>query len=86
MIFITFVAWLPMPCHRSANQHDVRRVLPAELENTVKPIFSQQTGGEDLAVDDRDAEAVAGGEEEREKPFLIDYSEPTPPLVHSSAR
>ena len=57
----------------------------AELENTVKPIFFTAAGCEDLACDDRDGGGGGGRRGRRcaTKPFLINYSEPTPPLVHS---
>jgi trimethylamine--corrinoid protein Co-methyltransferase len=56
----------------------------AMVENSTKPIFFTAAGHEDLAVILEMAAAVAGHEEHlREKPFLIQYSEPTPPLTHS---
>jgi trimethylamine--corrinoid protein Co-methyltransferase len=54
----------------------------AELENSTKPIFFTAAGKEDLAYMIEMVAAVAGGEAAlREKPFLIHYSEPTPPLT-----
>jgi trimethylamine--corrinoid protein Co-methyltransferase len=54
------------------------------LENSAKPMFFTAAGREDLAAIYEMAEAVAGGEAAlNEKPFLIHYSEPTPPLTHS---
>jgi trimethylamine--corrinoid protein Co-methyltransferase len=56
----------------------------AQVENSTKPIFFTAAGQEDLAIILEMAGAVAGGAERlREKPFLIQYSEPTPPLTHS---
>ena len=80
---IDFVASYALPMEAQTNMMYVE-CFRAELENTVKPIFFTAAGGEDLAAMIEIAEAVAGGEAElREKPFLINYSEPTPPLVHS---
>lgn len=57
----------------------------AELENSVKPIFFTAAGAQDLAFIIRLAETVIGGEEAlRQKPMLINYSEPTSPLTHSA--
>ncbi|MCP4515026.1 MAG: trimethylamine methyltransferase, partial [Delftia sp.] len=53
-------------------------------ENSTKPIFFTAAGQADLAYVIEMAAAVAGGEQAlRQKPFLIHYSEPTPPLTHS---
>jgi trimethylamine--corrinoid protein Co-methyltransferase len=80
---IDFVASFALPNEAKINTMYIE-CFRAELENTVKPIFFTAAGSEDLAVMIEIAEAVAGGEEAlREKPFLINYSEPTPPLVHS---
>src|SRR5512136_125921 len=80
---IDFVASYALPMEAQTNMMYVE-CFRAELENTVKPIFFTAAGGDDLAAMIEIAEAVAGGEAElREKPFLINYSEPTPPLVHS---
>ena len=58
--------------------------VKAQMENSVKPIFFTAAGREDIAFIHEMAAAVAGGEEEfRARPFLINYSEPTPPLTHS---
>lgn len=80
---IDFVASFALPNEAKTNMMYIE-CFRAELENTVKPIFFTAAGCEDLAVMIEIAEAVAGGEAAlREKPFLINYSEPTPPLVHS---
>jgi trimethylamine--corrinoid protein Co-methyltransferase len=56
----------------------------AMMLNSTKPIFATAAGAEDLVYIIEMAEAVAGSATElQEKPFLIHYSEPTPPLVHS---
>jgi trimethylamine--corrinoid protein Co-methyltransferase len=56
----------------------------AQIENTLKPIFFTAAGPEDLAVIIDMAAAVAGNLDNlAEKPFLIHYSEPTSPLIHS---
>ena len=58
--------------------------VKTQLENTAKPIFFTAAGREDICFIHEMAAAVAGGEEAfRAKPFLINYSEPTPPLTHS---
>ncbi|HEX9118237.1 MAG TPA: trimethylamine methyltransferase family protein [Anaerolineae bacterium] len=80
---IDFVASYALPNEAQTNMMYIE-CFRAELENTVKPIFFTAAGGEDLAAMIEIAEAVAGGEEAlAEKPFLINYSEPTPPLTHS---
>jgi len=56
----------------------------AQVENSPKPIFFTAAGAEDLAVIVEMAEVVSGGPAMlREKPFIIHYSEPLSPLVHS---
>jgi trimethylamine--corrinoid protein Co-methyltransferase len=56
----------------------------AMVETSTKPLFFTAAGYDDLAVIIEMAAAVAGGDERlRERPFLIQYSEPTPPLTHS---
>ena len=58
--------------------------VKAQIENSAKPIFFTAAGREDISFIHEMAAAVAGGEEAfRAKPFLINYSEPTPPLTHS---
>jgi trimethylamine--corrinoid protein Co-methyltransferase len=58
--------------------------VKAQIENSTKPIFFTAAGREDICFIHEMAAAVAGGEEAfRAKPFLINYSEPTPPLTHS---
>ncbi len=57
----------------------------ALMENSIKPIYFTAGGAEDLAVILEMAGDVLGGEEQlRERPFIIHYSEPISPLVHSS--
>ncbi len=80
---IDFVASFALPNEAKINMMYIE-CFRAELENTVKPIFFTAAGREDLSAMIEIAAAVAGGEEAlREKPFIINYSEPTPPLVHS---
>ena len=58
--------------------------VKAQIENSTKPIFFTAAGREDICFIHEMAAAVTGGEEAfRAKPFLINYSEPTPPLTHS---
>jgi trimethylamine---corrinoid protein Co-methyltransferase len=80
---IDFVASFALPADVPTNVMYIACVK-AQLENCVKPIFFTAAGREDIAVIHEMACAVAGGEEAfRAKPFLINYSEPTPPLTHS---
>ena len=80
---IDFVSSLGLPHDVPTNAMYVESVK-AELENTVKPPFFTAAGAEDLTFVLKMAAAIAGGEDRlREKPFLIHYSEPTPPLTHS---
>jgi trimethylamine---corrinoid protein Co-methyltransferase len=56
----------------------------AQLENSIKPIFFTAGEAKDLAYILQIAAVVAGGPAElRQKPFLVHYAEPTPPLTHS---
>ena len=49
-----------------------------------QPIFFTAAGREDVEFIVEMAAVVAGGEDVlQEKPLLIHYSEPTPPLTHS---
>ncbi len=80
---IDFIASFALP-------HDVPTNLMyiecarTQMENSTKPIFFTAAGKEDLAVIIQMAEIVAGGPQKlREYPFLIHYSEPTAPLIHS---
>lgn len=80
---IDFIASMALPQDVPTNSMYVQ-CFKAMLENSTKPIFFTAAGQEDLAFIARMAEAVAGGEDQlRERPFLIHYSEPTPPLTHS---
>jgi trimethylamine---corrinoid protein Co-methyltransferase len=80
---IDFIASFALPSDAPTNLMYVACVK-AELENSVKPIFFTAAGREDIAMIHEMACAVAGGEEAfRARPFLINYSEPTPPLTHS---
>jgi trimethylamine--corrinoid protein Co-methyltransferase len=80
---IDFIASLGLAHDVPINAMYVESVK-ADIENTTKPIFFTAGGSEDLAFIIEMAAAVAGGEAAlRQKPFLINYSEPTPPLTHS---
>jgi trimethylamine--corrinoid protein Co-methyltransferase len=57
----------------------------AQLELSTKPIFFSAGGLEDIRLIQEMAIAVAGGRDNlRRKPFLIHYSEPLSPLMHSA--
>lgn len=82
---IDFIASYALPHDVPTNTMYVE-CFKAQVENSLKPIFFTAAGLEDLNVMFEMAEAVAGGQEAlRRKPFLIHYSEPTPPLVHSNS-
>ena len=56
----------------------------SQLEYSTKPIFFTAAGLEDIRLIREMAAVVAGGRDNlRRKPFLIHYSEPISPLVHS---
>lgn len=80
---IDFIASFALPYDVPTNTMYVRCVK-GMLEHSVKPVFFTAAGREDLELILEMAAAVAGGEDAlRNKPFLIHYSEPTPPLRHS---
>jgi trimethylamine--corrinoid protein Co-methyltransferase len=80
---IDFIASFALPQDVPTNTMYIE-CFKAEMENSVKPIFFTAAEEKDLAFIIRMAALVAGGEEAlREKPFLINYSEPTSPLTHS---
>lgn len=91
---IDFLASFGLPHDVPVNTMYIECVR-AMLQNSIKPIFTTAGGAEDLSVIIQMAEEVAGGGATqgggvttgevalREKPTLIHYSEPTPPLVHS---
>jgi trimethylamine--corrinoid protein Co-methyltransferase len=80
---IDYIASFALPQEVSTNAMYIE-CFRAMVENSTKPIFFTAAGHEDLAVIVEMAAAVRGGEGSlREKPFLIHYSEPTPPLTHS---
>jgi trimethylamine--corrinoid protein Co-methyltransferase len=80
---IDFIASFALPADIATNVMYVACVK-TQLENSAKPIFFTAAGREDIAFIHEMACEVAGGEEAfRAKPFLINYSEPTPPLTHS---
>ena len=80
---IDFLASFALPSDVARNSMYVE-CAKAMMENSTKPMFFTAAGKEDLVVIIDMAAAVAGGEDAlREKPFLIHYSEPTAPLMHS---
>jgi trimethylamine--corrinoid protein Co-methyltransferase len=80
---IDFIASYALPGDVPANSMYFQCVK-ALIENSAKPIFFTAAGKEDLAFIIEMAAAVAGGEPAlREKPFIIQYSQPTAPLSHS---
>ncbi|MBN1319092.1 MAG: trimethylamine methyltransferase family protein [Anaerolineales bacterium] len=84
---INFIASFSLPSDTPTNTMYITCVK-AQLENSTKPIFFTAAGKEDLAFIIEMAEVVAAeaaGYEDalRDKPFIINYSEPTPPLTHS---
>jgi trimethylamine--corrinoid protein Co-methyltransferase len=80
---IDFLASFALPHDVPTNTMYIECVR-AMMLNSIKPIFTTAAGAEDLAYIIEMGEAVAGGREQlREKPFIIHYSEPTPPLFHS---
>jgi trimethylamine--corrinoid protein Co-methyltransferase len=80
---IDFIASFALP-HDVPTNTMYLECVKAMLENSTKPIFTTAASEEDLSVIIEMAEAVAGGEEQlREKPFVIHYSEPMSPLMHS---
>ena len=70
---------------RCPHEHHVRRLRQgANWKTPPSRSFSQRPAARTSASSMKWRAAVAGGEEEfRAKPFLINYSEPTPPLTHS---
>jgi trimethylamine--corrinoid protein Co-methyltransferase len=80
---IDFIASFALPYDVPTNAMYLHCVK-AMLEHSVKPVFFTAAGREDLELILEMASAVAGGRDAlRDKPFLIHYSEPTPPLRHS---
>ena len=80
---IDFIASFGLPSDVPTNSMYVE-CARAMMENSTKPMFVTAAGYEDLAVIIEMAGVVAGGADAlRRKPFLIHYSEPTAPLVHS---
>ncbi|MGD2147949.1 MAG: trimethylamine methyltransferase family protein [Anaerolineae bacterium] len=80
---IDFIASFALPYDVPTNTMYLRCVK-AMLEHSTKPVFFTAAGRADLELILEMAAAIAGGQDAlREKPFLIQYSEPTPPLRHS---
>ncbi len=80
---IDFIASFALPKDVPTNLMYIES-FRAQVKNSIKPIFFTAAGQEDLSVIIEMAAAVVGGEDRlRERPFLIQYSEPTSPLTHS---
>ncbi len=80
---VDFIASFGLPSDVPSNLQYFKNVKTM-MENSIKSIFFTAAGKEDLSYIIEMAETIAGGEEaHRDKPFLIHYSEPTPPLTHS---
>jgi trimethylamine--corrinoid protein Co-methyltransferase len=80
---IDFIASFGLPNDVPTNSMYVE-CARAMMENSNKSIFFTAGAEEDLAIIVEMAAAVAGGRDAlRQRPFLIHYSEPTAPLVHS---
>jgi trimethylamine--corrinoid protein Co-methyltransferase len=80
---VDFIASFALPMDVPTNAMYLNCVK-AMMENSIKPIFFTAAGKEDLEYILQMATVVAGGESTlRDKPFLIQYSEPTAPLSHS---
>ena len=80
---IDFIASFGLPSDVATNSMYVE-CARTMMENSNKPIFFTAGGEEDLEVIIEMARVVAGGKDAlRQRPFLIQYSEPTAPLSHS---
>jgi len=80
---IDFIASFALPHDVPTNMMYIE-CFKAMVKNSTKPIFFTAAGEEDLSVIIHMAATVAGGEDRlKEKPFIINYSEPTSPLSHS---
>lgn len=80
---IDFIASFALPQDVPTNTMYIECFMK-EMENSVKPIFFTAAGEKDLTYIIQLAALVAGGEDAlREKPFMINYSEPTSPLTHT---
>ena len=80
---IDFIASYALPSDVPTNMMYIE-CAKAMMLNSIKPIFFTAAGYEDLNYILKMAKLVAGGEDAlREKPFLIQYSEPLAPLTHS---
>ena len=80
---IDFIASFGLPQEVPINSMYLRN-FKILIENSTKPIFFTAAGKEDLEYILDIAGIVAGGDDLlREKPFLVHYSEPTPPRSQS---
>jgi trimethylamine--corrinoid protein Co-methyltransferase len=80
---IDFIASMALPCDVATNLSYIEQ-FRGQVENSIKPIFFTAAGIEDLSLIIEMAAAVVGGEDQlAEKPFIIQYAEPTSPLSHS---
>lgn len=80
---IDFIASFALPSDVPTNTMYIES-FRTEVENSTKPIFFTAAEAKDLTYIHQLASIVAGSEAIlRERPFLINYSEPTSPLTHS---
>jgi len=80
---IDFIGSYGLPRDIQPGLHYIR-CFQLQVENSTKPIFFTAESEEDLRVIREMAAAAVGGKENLyTRPFLIHYSEPTSPLVHS---
>lgn len=80
---VDFIASFALPSDVDTNTMYIE-CFKAEVENSTKPIFFTSAGSEDLKIIIKMASEIAGNEKKlSERPFIIHYSEPTAPLMHS---
>jgi len=81
---IDFIASYAIPTDSPPNLMYID-AFKSQLEHSTKPIFFTAAGLDDIRLISKMAAAAAGGRDNlRRKPFLIHYSEPISPLVHSA--
>lgn len=83
MPHIDFIGSYGLPRDITPGLHYIR-CFQLEVENSTKPVFFTAGSEEELKIIHEMASAVAGGKDALSAhPFLIHYSEPTSPLIHS---
>jgi len=83
MAHIDFIGSYGLPRDIQPGLHYIR-CFQLEVENSTKPVFFTAGSEEELRTIHDMASAVAGGKAALSAhPFLIHYSEPTSPLIHS---